>query len=387
MIARLVLLLVAVAVVASADNLRNHAHGASADTRAHAHSASEKARSVPVDNARGARVLKRMQTKSAAKHAKAKKAMDVEALTKKASKKGLEAKAEPLIDASEKAKVGRSLQGYNDDYTEFDSPWTRVTMAGSLVTRSRPNSDCSGNVIEIGVEPAGVCFSQDEANPESGDSMAIGTYVSDSGELFRATGSFEKSGNCTGEPESSMAIQGSVKPCQMLDDVGRTGPLMGGTSLSDMSVADMARNEKAGYMVGHYATSDCSGDVLAYNLYRNDACHLDIELNYWNHNFELLPRRLSHKTSSERVVKDSKFSYVKVTMCKGTTVSITGYTDSACTRKEYTAEVDLSADQQSAYETYTQCTENHDDDYYDYSQYHYTDQHVEGEYSMGSCSG
>ncbi|KAJ1388047.1 hypothetical protein B484DRAFT_409736 [Ochromonadaceae sp. CCMP2298] len=56
-------------------------------------------------------------------------------------------------------------------------------------------------------------------------------------------------------------------------------------------------------------------------------------------------------TGSDELTTDSEFSYVKVTMCKGTTVSITGYTDSACTHKQYRAEVDLSTDS----DMYTQC--------------------------------
>mmetsp|Transcript_27912 Transcript_27912/g.63191 ORF Transcript_27912/g.63191 Transcript_27912/m.63191 type:complete len:362 (+) Transcript_27912:78-1163(+) len=361
MIARLALLLLALAVVASAENLRTEAYD------------------VPIDNARGARVLQRMQQKASAKHTKAAKSIGAKALKKHHDARD----AKNALGAEH-----RSLQG------AFDKPWDSVVLTGSLVTRSRPNADCSGPVTEIVVEPAGSCStvlsSEFSMGPEGGSSESIGTYVSDGGNMLRATGFYEN-GDCSGEPVQYGPTGDAIKPCQMLaDEFGSTGPLMGGTVLSDKTVMQLAKEEKSGFMVANYKNSECSGDMDSYTLYRNDACHLDIEHNTPVPDVDneiIMDLPITPVTGSDELTTDSEFSYVKVTMCKGTTVSITGYTDSACTRKEYTAEVDLSADQQSAYETYTQCTENHDDDYYDYSQYHYTDQHVEGEYSMGSCSG
>mmetsp|Transcript_27910 Transcript_27910/g.63186 ORF Transcript_27910/g.63186 Transcript_27910/m.63186 type:complete len:372 (+) Transcript_27910:78-1193(+) len=371
MIARLALLLLALAVVASAENLRTEAYD------------------VPIDNARGARVLKRMQTKSAAKHAKAKKAMDVEALTKKASKKGLEAKAEPLIDASEKAKVGRSLQGYNDDYTEFDSPWTRVTMAGSLVTRSRPNSDCSGPVTEIAVQPAGSCYYNGEDRNGEDYSLATGTYESASGELLIAHFQF-KAHDCAGEPDpeaGDLVLRGPYKPCQMLvDEYGSAGPLMGGAVLSDKTVMQSMEQEKAGFMVKHYSDFGCFGDVLAYTLYRDDACHLDIE---YNMPVEIIEegRRLAPIVVEPVLNADSTFSYVKVNKCQGNTVYITGYTDSACTHKSYKAEVDLV--EEDAYESFITCRRNVAEHHYydDEDTDDYMGRQVSGSFSEGTCSG
>jgi hypothetical protein len=57
-------------------------------------------------------------------------------------------------------------------------------------------------------------------------------------------------------------------------------------------------------MVSHYDDVGCDGDVIAYNQYRNDACHLDIDYD---------PEHASKFGGfKDRVVKDTTFSYVKV---------------------------------------------------------------------------
>jgi hypothetical protein len=210
MIARLALLLLAVAV-ASAEHLRTDAHA------------------VPVDDARGARVLQRMQQKAAAKHTKAVKAT-TEALKthRDASKKGLEAQAH-----------SRALEEGG-----FDTPWSKVVTKGSRVTRTRPNSDCSGAVMEITVEPAGACY-----NNGNEHFVGVGTYVSDSGELLRSAAKFPDI-DCSGIPEEVKSFsEDPVKPCQMQKVIRSTGPVMVGTVLTDMSVAEMAANEKVGIYI------------------------------------------------------------------------------------------------------------------------------------------
>ncbi|KAJ1441719.1 hypothetical protein B484DRAFT_390586 [Ochromonadaceae sp. CCMP2298] len=278
MIARLALLLLAVAV-ASADNLRTESHD------------------VPFDNARGARVLQRMQTKAAVKHTKAAKSLETD-------REALMAHRDALKDLTE---ARRTLQG------DFDSPWTRVEMKGSLVTRSRPNSDCSGPVTEIAVQPAGNCY---ESGKKDGEdySLATGTYVSASGELLIAHFVF-KTLDCAGEPDNEAwnpLLRGPFKPCQMLTgEYGSTGPLMGGTVLSDKTVMQSMEQEKAGFMVKHYADSSCGGDALAYTLYRDDACHLDI---VYNMPVEIIEegRRLAPIVAEPVLNADSTFSYVKI---------------------------------------------------------------------------
>ncbi|KAJ1393295.1 hypothetical protein B484DRAFT_408240 [Ochromonadaceae sp. CCMP2298] len=229
MIARLALLLLA-AAVASAQNLRTEEH-------------------VPLDNARGARVLQRMQTKAAAKHTKAAKSVNTEREAFKAHRDAL--KGDALKGDALKAPARRTQE-------DFDSPWTQVVMKGSLVTRSRPNSDCSGPVTEITVEPAGNCFSATEG---------VGTYVSESGELTRSAwlfGGEEGTDDCSSEPVAWFMVGRGVKPCQMLaGEYSSTGPLMGGTVLSGQSVAQSANKEKAGFMVKHYKDEACEGDLLA----------------------------------------------------------------------------------------------------------------------------
>mmetsp|Transcript_27911 Transcript_27911/g.63189 ORF Transcript_27911/g.63189 Transcript_27911/m.63189 type:complete len:376 (+) Transcript_27911:78-1205(+) len=320
MIARLALLLLALAVVASAENLRTEAYD------------------VPIDNARGARVLQRMQQKASAKHTKAAKSIGAKALKKHHDARD----AKNALGAEH-----RSLQG------AFDKPWDSVVLTGSLVTRSRPNADCSGPVTEIVVEPAGSCStvlsSEFSMGPEGGSSESIGTYVSDGGNMLRATGFYEN-GDCSGEPVQYGPTGDAIKPCQMLaDEFGSTGPLMGGTVLTDKTVTQLAKEEKSGFMVANYKNSLCSGDMDSYTLYRNDACHLDIEFNTAEP--DLIITMGNPIAVPDELTTDSTFSYVKVTMCEGTTVSITGYTDSACTHKMYRAEVDLSADS----DMYTQC--------------------------------
>ncbi|KAJ1381650.1 hypothetical protein B484DRAFT_28855, partial [Ochromonadaceae sp. CCMP2298] len=306
MIARLALLLLAVAV-ASADNLRTDSHD------------------VPFDNARGARVLQRMQTKAAAKHTKAAKSLETD-------REALMAHRDALKDLPE---ARRTLQG------DFDSPWARTEMKGSLVTRSRPNSDCSGPVTEIAVQPAGSCYYNGEDRNGEDYSLATGTYESASGELLIAHFQF-KAHDCAGEPDpeaGDLVLRGPYKPCQMLvDEYGSAGPLMGGAVLSDKTVMQSMEQEKAGFMVKHYSDFGCFGDVLAYTLYRDDACHLDIE---YNMPVEIIEegRRLAPIVVEPVLNADSTFSYVKVNKCQGNMVYITGYTDSACTHKSYKAEV------------------------------------------------
>ncbi|KAJ1397605.1 hypothetical protein B484DRAFT_406924 [Ochromonadaceae sp. CCMP2298] len=229
MIARLALLL-SLAAVASAENLRTEAND------------------VPLDNARGARVLQRMQQKAAAKHTKAAKSIGTEALKKHHDAKN--------------AIGHRNLQ----DGGDFDSAWDSVVVAGSLVTRSRPNADCSGPVIEIAVEPAGSCNINGATWDLSYES--IGTYVSKGGNLLRATGYFDgyldgsTRSDCSGEPSFYEPIGDAIKPCQMLaDEFGIAGPLMGGTVLSDKTVMQLAKEEKSGFMVANYKNSECSGDM------------------------------------------------------------------------------------------------------------------------------
>ncbi|KAJ1399469.1 hypothetical protein B484DRAFT_458315, partial [Ochromonadaceae sp. CCMP2298] len=339
MIARLVLLLLALAV-ASAQNLRTDEH-------------------VPLDNARGARALQRMQTKAAIKHTKAAKSLKTDSEAFKTHPDALE---------KDLPAHGRTLQG------DFDSPWTKVVMKGSLVTRSRPNSDCSGPVTEITVEPAGVCYRSNLINGVW-QSEGIGTYVSASGELTRTFGIFVGSEDCSIEPtEYPFSVGKKVKPCQMLsDEYGSTGPLMGGTVLSGQSVLQSLSQEKDGFMVKHYTEKNCLGDALAYTLYRNDACHLDIEYNMPVEIIDVkLARRLAPIVAEPVLNADSTFSYVKVNKCQGNTVSITGYTDSACTRESYRAEVNLEDTEESAFENSLTCRTyddkdqiNTDNDYYD----------------------
>mmetsp|Transcript_23711 Transcript_23711/g.52692 ORF Transcript_23711/g.52692 Transcript_23711/m.52692 type:complete len:361 (-) Transcript_23711:203-1285(-) len=360
MIARLVLLLVAVAV-ASAENLRTEAYD------------------VPIDNARGARVLQRMQQKASAKHTKAAKSIGAKALKKHHDARD----AKNALGAEH-----RSLQG------AFDKPWDSVVLTGSLVTRSRPNADCSGPVTEIVVEPAGSCStvlsSEFSMGPEGGSSESIGTYVSDGGNMLRATGFYEN-GDCSGEPVQYGPTGDAIKPCQMLaDEFGSTGPLMGGTVLTDKTVTQLAKEEKSGFMVANYKNSLCSGDMDSYTLYRNDACHLDIEYN--NREDEDGPpagagaRRLDHYTY-EYLTTDSTFSYVKVNKCQGNTVYITGYTDSACTHKSYKAEVDLV--EEDAYESFITCRRNVAEHHYydDEDTDDYMGRQVSGSFSEGTCSG
>jgi hypothetical protein len=234
MIARLVLLLVTVAV-ASAENLRTEAHD------------------VPLDNALGARVLQRMQQKAAAKHIKAAKSIGAVAL-----KKHHDAR-----DAKNALRTKhRSLQA---PFAPFDNPWDSVVVTGSLVTRSRPNVDCSGPVIEIAVEPAGSCSTMASSEfvmaPEGGFSESIGTYVSKEGTLLRTMGGFEN-GDCSGEPAYFEPTGAIIKPCQMLaDEFGSAGLLMGGTVLSDKTVMQLAKEDKSGFMIANYKNSECSGDM------------------------------------------------------------------------------------------------------------------------------
>ncbi|KAJ1385305.1 hypothetical protein B484DRAFT_410546 [Ochromonadaceae sp. CCMP2298] len=204
MIARLALLLLAVAV-ASAENLRTE--------------------DVPLDNARGARVLQRMQTKAAVKHTKAAKSVKTE-------REAFKAHRDALKDGA--LKPARRTQNGVD----FDSPWTRVEMKGS------------GEVGERGASSEGV-----------------GTYVSDSGELTRSAWLFdgeEGTDDCSSEPVEWRIVGRGVKPCQMLaGEYSSTGPLMGGTVLSGQSIAQSAKKEKAGFMVKHYEDKSCQGDLLA----------------------------------------------------------------------------------------------------------------------------
>eukprot|EP00601_Ochromonadales_sp_CCMP2298_P026922 CAMPEP_0173280588 /NCGR_PEP_ID=MMETSP1143-20121109/5772_1 /TAXON_ID=483371 /ORGANISM="non described non described, Strain CCMP2298" /LENGTH=355 /DNA_ID=CAMNT_0014217913 /DNA_START=40 /DNA_END=1107 /DNA_ORIENTATION=- len=353
MIARLALLLVAVAV-ASAENLRTESHD------------------VPLDNARGARVLARMQQKAATKPTNAVSHI----LGAEELKMDHEALKKHLL-----AKGGRRLQREE----ALDFTWIQVTKKGSLVTRSRPNSDCSGVIVEIGVDPVGTCH-----NFGAGFSVMEGIYTSKEGDMTLVVGFFETSDNCSGEPAEFFQGGPTVKDCQLLaDQIVSTGPLMGGTMLTSKTPAQMAEGEKPGFMVSNYEESDCSGDMTGYTLYRNDACHLVIEFNNDDNDdfrgegpIRIQERRLQGGyLIGGRVTPDSTFSYVKVDKCQGKTVHITGYTDSACTRKSYRAEVDLDADQESSYDNYLQCRYN--------SNFGPSRKLQEGppqRYSMGSCS-
>jgi len=340
--------------VASAENLRTQSH------------------EVPLDNARGARVLGRMQQRAANKP------------TNAASHGRLSAE-ELKMDRDELKKVLLAKAGRRLQEGEFDSPWAQVAKGGSLVTRSRPNSDCSGPVIEIGVDPAGTCHMKDSTS-----SLWEGVYVSSEGEMFWTVSEFENA-DCTGEPMEVHQNGSPKKACQMLaGQMGSSGALMGGSVLTDKTPAQMARQEKPGFMVSNYEESDCSGDMTGYTLYREDACHLDIEYN--NREDEDGPpagagaRRLDHYTY-EYLTTDSTFSYVKVNKCQGNTVYITGYTDSACTHKSYKAEVDLV--EEDAYESFITCRRNVAEHHYydDEDTDDYMGRQVSGSFSEGTCSG
>jgi len=344
--------------VASAENLRTQSH------------------EVPLDNARGARVLGRMQQRAANKP------------TNAASHGRLSAE-ELKMDRDELKKVLLAKAGRRLQEGEFDSPWAQVAKGGSLVTRSRPNSDCSGPVIEIGVDPAGTCHMKDSTS-----SLWEGVYVSSEGEMFWTVSEFENA-DCTGEPMEVHQNGSPKKACQMLaGQMGSSGALMGGSVLTDKTPAQMARQEKPGFMVSNYEESDCSGDMTGYTLYREDACHLDIEYNNREDDEDQIIsmddlrnfRRLDHRTN-EYLTTDSTFSYVKVNKCQGNTVYITGYTDSACTHKSYKAEVDLV--EEDAYESFITCRRNVAEHHYydDEDTDDYMGRQVSGSFSEGTCSG
>ena len=190
---------------------------------------------------------------------------------------------------------------------------------GFLMYRVRPNADCSGLttivsanalnsacVSEIGYSYYSVCGHEDK-----------------NGYSTMETTVFYDSEDCTGPSYSSTTE--TMKQCAMdYSSFSSSGPESMSTQCAH---ADAPQLEKKGLMTVFYSSTDgsCSGDMTLYLNIRFDACWMQVSNEH-----------------SGVPGKDTQFYYVQFTGCGADEkVTLTYYSDSACTRPFRQASVKL----------------------------------------------
>ncbi|KAJ1387111.1 hypothetical protein B484DRAFT_409996 [Ochromonadaceae sp. CCMP2298] len=312
MIARLLLLLVALAASASAKNLK----GATEEIPV----------AAPLDNVKGARVLQTLHKKSTAKksHPILKKYIDDH---EDAIKKAVADKAH-----------GRRLEGSED------IDWDMAIKTGSMVVRHRPNSDCSGPVITSEVIGLDSCHAY---NVTHSVQLAL---TKKNGNYYIGVFGF-MSADCSGEPAYQYMDEGWEDRCAMnVWAMNENGPTMEGIIVTSKSPKQLLMEEESGFLLTNHREDDCSDDIQGYTLHRMDACRLEVD----------------HPDSSEApnqciMSEDSTYTFVKFTSCKGKKAAFTAYSDAACSRPLYSSKLNLRD------EGLWKCEAQEDDYYYGYA--------------------
>ncbi|KAJ1432628.1 hypothetical protein B484DRAFT_394910 [Ochromonadaceae sp. CCMP2298] len=256
---------------------------------------SEKSDSVPLDNVRGARVLKRLHQKSSAKgnhpilnsyiaphHTAIKKAL-----------KALKA---------ERDAPGRRLHEWDD------VPWSKVIKTGSMVVLHRPNGDCSGPVISVEVIGLDKCKNYNVDEGPYSVQLALNKVH---GAYHVAHSVFEGAG-CSGKPVGSYMDERWEDRCAMdVWNMNYFGATMQGIIVTGKSPKQLLREEEDGFLLTNHREDDCSDNIVGYTLHRGDACQLDVGEGADPLEFSL--DNVDKEDITEVLALDSTYSYVKFT--------------------------------------------------------------------------
>ncbi|KAJ1419874.1 hypothetical protein B484DRAFT_433660 [Ochromonadaceae sp. CCMP2298] len=233
MIARLVLLLVALAVASAGESLRKEADN------------------VPLDNVRGMQVFQRNQKKAS---------------TRNTNNSLLDKYTDHDAIKAARAAHGRQLQ-VSKKYN-----WDDVVKSGSVIQRLRPNADCSGVIVEVEVAAFRCVKYDNDLDPNNHYAVQYGMYM---GKV--ASAAFDAM-DCSGQPFHTWQLE-SYPKCEMdSDEYGYMGPMSSAIEFSTKSVKQLMSKENPGFLLTWHVAADCSDDIVGYHNFRADACQLDMNV-------------------------------------------------------------------------------------------------------------
>ncbi|KAJ1400123.1 hypothetical protein B484DRAFT_406103 [Ochromonadaceae sp. CCMP2298] len=244
--------------------------------------------SIPVDDARGARIAKRLRKSLTDGH--------------KASK-AVRAKGVTLFTPSANGLSRRLLESADGRNVRWD---------GFTQIKQRPNADCSGFINTIQGLQTGLCYQ--DASASSWIRLGCGSKNNKRALAFYQYALGE--GGCTGRPISRQVAR-VVNQCALnYKSLNSTSFSMTATACSGLDSMD---DGKAAYRQAVYDNKNCRGKPLRYQTVRLNACSLDVDFN-------------NEDDEDETITADTTFQYVKYTKCdsrksRGTVVA---YSDSGC---------------------------------------------------------
>lgn len=265
---------------------------------------------IPLDDARAERVAKyfmeSVHSRAAKDHNESKKMVeDVHKEIAKLSKEETAAKVAASKTASKQIASGTGL----GDEVRF----------GSFVVRHRPNGDCSGTPSTIVADQVfGAC------NSYYGYESYYLTcqHENDSGEVIFMKHGFYN-GDCSGEPAYTYTVGDSGPRCYM--EVNYPAP-------ATMKTRQCARKNydevttQGGILYKKYSDSHCESAITGEVLQTYNACEMVVE--YFDDN--------GYPVDNYGINKYTRYHYASVTGCSHDgRVTVTGFSDRACTRPIY----------------------------------------------------
>jgi len=268
---------------------------------------------VPVDNARGKRAVASAMKTNALRIEKDSKVLGSEiAKIHKAAR----AHAKTLKTAGSKTTADMQNMG-------------TTHHVGSLVTRHRPNGDCSGVITSLSAKDMGGCHA------EGTDYYTLSCTNPDAprgeGNIVTMIDYFDNP-DCSGNPTNSYEY-GSAAPRCSMDSYGDSGPEM----ITNQCVG---RDSWSYLMEGgikttmySYDNQNCDGEGSGFSLRRFGGCELVYE--YFDYNGE--------PSDYETMNDMNRFHYMMIDSCSADsqTMHVRGFTDSSCRRPLYQAEVPI----------------------------------------------
>jgi hypothetical protein len=262
--------------------------------------------SIPVDDVKGASLVKRLKRVVLDHHKKSRASLVRGTIFSDVS----DAKAETTSTTSTTSRrLLESADGWEGKFEGFTQ------------FKARPNADCSGVIQTIEGVTAGLCYQDKWASSwiqvgcaSKGDQRAL---------MFKQFALSE--GGCTGTPFNTQ-VDDVMEQCAFNTD-STMAPLM-----RAVQCASHMDDGKAGWRGEVYDNMGCTGKPLSYHTTRMDSCTLDVDYN--GDDVEDVENDEENDEVEDVVTAATTFRYVKFVKCDAADgrITVVAHTDSQCTR-------------------------------------------------------